>query len=186
MQLSDWAQDHARALLSPLGQRWRHAQAVAKVAQELSRLLDNDDAEALIASAYLHDVGYAGELIDSGFHPLDGARHLAAIDQGRLAGLVAHHSGARHEAELRGLQDELADFKDEQTIVSAALAYCDLTTGPDGAAVSPRHRLRDVESRYGEDSPVAAGLVAAWPEVMEAVAEVEDLLAKASALDHPT
>ena len=84
------------------------------------------------------------------------------------------------------MQDELADFRDEQTIVSAALAYSDLTTGPDGEAVSPEHRLRDVESRYGEDSPVTNGLLAAWPELMEAMAEVEDLLVKASVPDHST
>ena len=148
--------------------------------------LDREDGEALVASSYLHDVGYADDLIESGFHPLDGARHLLALDHERLAGLVAHHTGARHEAELRGLQDELADFRDEQTIVSAALAYSDLTTGPDGEAVSPEHRLRDVEFRYGEDSLVAAGLVAAWPELMQAVAAVEDLLAKASVSGHPT
>jgi len=70
--------------------------------------------------------------------------------------------------------------------VSAALAYCDLTPGPDGGAVSPEHRLRDVESRYGEGSPVAAGLIAAWPELMEAVADGEDLRTKASVPDHPT
>ena len=186
MQLSDWAEKHARDLLSPLGDRWRHAQAVARAARELSQQLNLDDREALIASAYLHDVGYSEELVDFGFHPLDGARHLLVLDQVRLAGLVAHHTGARHEAELRGLQDELADFEDEQTIVSAALAYSDLTTGPDGEVVSPEHRLRDVESRYGEDSLVAAGLVAAWPKLMEAVTKVEDLLAKASVPDHPT
>jgi hypothetical protein len=186
MQLSDWAEEHARDLLSPQGQRWRHAQAVASAAKRVSQQLDPDDAEALVASAYLHDVGYSEELVDSGFHPLDGARHLLALDHERLAGLVAHHTGARHEAELRGLQDELADFRDEQTIVSAALAYSDLTTGPDGEAVSPEHRLRDVESRYGEDSPVTNGLLAAWPELMEAMAEVEDLLVKASVPDHST
>ena len=186
MQLSDWAEDHARALLRPLGERWRHAEAVASAARELLQQLDPDDGEMLVASAYLHDVGYADDLIESGFHPLDGARHLFALDHARLAGLVAHHTGAKHEAELRGLQDQLANFEDEQTIVSAALAYSDLTTGPDGEPVSPEHRLRDVESRYGEDSPVTAGLVAAWPKLMEAVAEVEDLLAKASVSDHPT
>ena len=186
MQLSDWAEDYARVLLSPLGERWRHAHAVASAARELSQQLDPNDGEVLVASAYLHDVGYATDLVESGFHPLDGARHLRAFDHVRLAGLVAHHTGAKHEAELRGLQDELADFEDEESIVSAALAYCDLTTGPDGEAVSPEHRLRDVESRYGEDSPVAAGLVAAWPELMGALAEVEDLLAEASMPDHPT
>ena len=59
--------------------------------------------ELLIAAAYLHDIGYAPELEDTGFHPLDGARWLRAQGQERLACLVAHHSGAWFEAEARGL-----------------------------------------------------------------------------------
>ncbi len=55
MELSDWAEEHAWALLSPLGERWRHAQAVADAARELAQQLDQNDGDALIASAYLHD-----------------------------------------------------------------------------------------------------------------------------------
>ena len=84
----------------------------------------------LVAAAYLHDVGYAPELVVTGFHPLDGARHLEALGHERLAGLVAHHTGARHEARLRGFERELAEFEDERSTISAVLAYCDLTTGP--------------------------------------------------------
>ena len=150
MELSDWAEEHARALLSPLGERWRHAEAVANAARELARHLDQDDGHALIASAYLHDIGYSQDLADSGFHPLDGAQHLRALGHERLAGLVAYHTGARHEADLRGLYDELAAFGDERSNVSAALALCDLTTGPSGESVAPEVRLLDVEARYGE------------------------------------
>ena len=86
MELSDWAEGHVRSLLRPLGRRWRHSEAVAGVARELARLLAPDDAEVLVASAYLHDVGYAPELVISGFHPLDGARHVLALGHVRLAG----------------------------------------------------------------------------------------------------
>lgn len=175
MKLSDWAEDHARVLLSPLGRRWSHVQAVASAARVLAQQLDRDDGEALVASAYFHDVGYARGLVASGFHPLDGARHLLALDQIRLAGLVAHHTGAKHEAKLRGLEDEVASFEDERSIVSAALAYCDLTTGPDGELVTPRQRLADVEARYGKGNPVTDGLRAAWPELMAAIGAIEAL-----------
>jgi hypothetical protein len=175
MQISAWAEDHSRRLLSPLGHRWRHARMVAQAARQLTIGLAPEDAEVLIAAAYLHDVGYARELAFTGFHPLDGARHLRGIGLERLAGLVAHHTQGRHEAKLRGLQEALAEFDDEDSLVSAALAYCDLTTGPSGERMTPRQRLLDVNARYGDDSPVTTGLRAAWPDLMDSVDLVKEL-----------
>jgi hypothetical protein len=54
--------------------------------------------------AYLHDIGYAPRLVRTGFHPLDGAEWLASMGEIRLANLVAHHTGALHEAGERGLK----------------------------------------------------------------------------------
>lgn len=175
MELSTWAEIHAGDLLSPRGRRWRHALAVADTARHLTIGLAPEDADVLVAAAYLHDVGYAPELATTGFHPLDGARHLRVLGHERLAGLVAHHTQGRHEAKLRSLQEALAEFHDEHSLVSAALAYCDLTTGPRGERMTPGQRLLDVEARYGDDSPVTTGLRAAWPELMDAVRQVEEL-----------
>lgn len=61
-----------------------------------------------VVGEYLGNVGYAPDLVVTGFHPLDGARWTR--DQGmdaRLARLVAHHSCARYEARVRGLLDVL-------------------------------------------------------------------------------
>ncbi len=176
MELSDWAENHARRLLSPLGRRWRHAEAVASQARDLATGLAPEDREVLVAAAYLHDIGYAPEVAVTGFHPLDGARHLRSLGHHRLAGLVAHHTGARHEARPRGLQEELAEFEDEASLVAVALAYCDLTTGPDGERMTPEQRLVDVAARYGDDSPVTRGLRTGWSELMDAVSQVETLL----------
>lgn len=175
MELSVWAEDHARRMLSPLGQRWRHAEAVAGVARDLARWLAPGDADVLVAAAYLHDIGYAPDLETTGFHPLDGAWHLRSLGHDRVAGLVAHHTRALHEARLRGLEEALAEFYDEGSLVSAALAYCDLTAGPNGQRMTPDQRLIDVEARYGEDSPVTNGLRAAWPELMDAIRQVDEL-----------
>jgi HD superfamily phosphodiesterase len=175
MDLSVWAEDHARRLLSPLGRRWNHAKAVGTVARKIGRHLTPGDSEVLVATAYLHDIGYAPGLAATGFHQLDGARHLRRLGRERLAGLVAHHTRARHEARLRSLESTLADFADEDNLLSAALAYCDLTTGPSGERMTPERRLVDVEERYGAASPVTRGLRAAWPELMEAVERVEAL-----------
>ncbi len=179
MELSDWAENHARRLLSPLGRRWRHAEAVASQARDLATGLAPEDWEVLVAAAYLHDIGYAPEVAVTGFHPLDGARHLRALGHHRLAGLVAHHTGARHEARLRRLEKALAEFENEDSLVTAALTYSDLTTGPIGERMSPGERLLDVAARYGEDSPVTRGLRAGWSELMDIIGQVEALIGQA-------
>src|SRR5207247_11076024 len=50
----------------------------------------------------------------------------------RLARLVADHAEARFEIRLRGFGEQLAAYKREESWVSDALTYCDLTTGPTG------------------------------------------------------
>src|SRR5215217_956196 len=110
MTLTGWAAGYAEELLAPLGDRWAHVQGVVRQAQDVSAILPAEEREDLVAAAYLHDLGYAPALVETGFHALDGARHLRALGYERLAGLVAYHSGARCEAELRGLTVELAEF----------------------------------------------------------------------------
>lgn len=57
MELSAWAEDRARDLLSPLGSRLRHAQAVAETAREVASGLPVEEADMLIAASYLYDIG---------------------------------------------------------------------------------------------------------------------------------
>jgi len=185
MELRVWAEDHAGQLLSSLRRRWSHARAVGTAAREVGRHLKARDAEVLLAAAYLHDIGYAPDLVETGFHQLDGARHLSTLGHGRLAGLVAHHTRAVHEARLRGLGQALSEFDDEDSIVSAALAYCDLTAGPQGEEMTPEQRPADVGARYGEDDPVTIGLRTAWPELIEDVAEVNALLEQRRVVAQP-
>src|SRR4051812_13529235 len=89
------ARDLARHLLADLPSRWRHTVGVADRAAELADLLGADaDRQLVIAAAWLHDIGYAGPVLDTGFHPLDGAAYLDRHGwPARVAGLVAHHSG---------------------------------------------------------------------------------------------
>ena len=186
MDRSSWAEDLAGSILSPLGRRWDHAQAVAEKAQQLASGLLAEEADVLVAAAYLHDIGYAPALAISGFHPLDGGRHLRRLGHERLATLVAHHTRARHEAHIRGLTSELAEFDSERTPVSAALAYCDVTTGPNGEDMTPEQRLVEVEARYGSNNPVTRGMRAAWPELMRDVHQVEGLLNRGTTVSQPT
>ena len=91
--------------MARLGSRWSHARGVALRAEEIAAAVGSRDRGVLVAAAYLHDIGYAAELVVHGFHPLDGALWLRAQSQERLAGLVAHHTGAIFEAEAHGLAE---------------------------------------------------------------------------------
>jgi HD superfamily phosphodiesterase len=110
MMLTGWAAGYTEELLAPLGGCWAHVQGVVRQANEIAAILPAEERERLVAAAYLHDLGYAPALVETELHALDGARHLRGLAHERLAGLVASHSGAQGEAELRGLADELAEF----------------------------------------------------------------------------
>lgn len=133
----------------------------------------------LTAAAYLHDVGYSPELVDTGFHPLDGARYLrdvAGADE-QLCRLVAHHSCAVNEAAERGLLDMLnSEFTQERPELVEALTYCDMTTGPDGRHLDVADRLAEIHSRYGPDHLVSRSISASTPCILAAVRAVERAL----------
>jgi hypothetical protein len=132
MTLEEWAAGEAERLLSPLGDRWKHVRAVGERARGIGAILDQEDRTYLVAAAYLHDIGYAPDLQWTGLHQLDGARYVQSFGAERLACLIAHHSEARFEIRLRGFGNELAAYKREESWVSDALTYCDLTTSPTG------------------------------------------------------
>jgi HD domain len=102
-------------------------------ARSLSDVLPAPELDVLVAAAYLHDIGYAPLLARTGLHPLDGACFLRSLGRERMACLVAHHSGARVEAEERGLSEALNEFPEERSLVADVRTYCDLATTPDGA-----------------------------------------------------
>lgn len=106
--------------------------------------------EVLVSAAWLHDVGYAPDAVETGFHPLDGARYLSGLGAPEhVVNLVARHSNAILEAELRGIGDLVAVFPDERGLLRDALWYCDLTTSPDGQPVSAPDRIVEIKARYG-------------------------------------
>lgn len=148
------AEDLARTLLSPAEERWRHSAGVAAQARFLAQTVAPADRELLVAAAWLHDIGYAPALYETGFHPLDGARYLDRLGwPKRLTSLVAHHSGSRFVAEVRGFSPVLATFHREISPVSDALTYADQTVGPFGRLYTVEQRMAEQLSRHGPDSP---------------------------------
>ena len=161
-------------MAEPLPRRWGHVQAVAAKAESLRPVLDGD-GDLLVAAAWLHDVGYAPPVQDTGFHPIDGGRYLRSFGaEERLCRLVANHSGAVYEAEIRGLADELAEFPDERSLARDGLWYCDMTTSPVGQPITFDDRLAEICQRYGPDHLVPRAITAASDEIRAAIAAVED------------
>ena len=163
----------AEALLSPLGLRWDHVQAVGRLAEEIAWAFE-PHGEFLVASAYLHDIGYAPDVIDTGFHPLDGARAVRNAGFPQLvASLVAYHSMAQVEADLRGLGRQLAEeFPLPDARLADALCYCDMVTGPAGKPILVEERLDEIQGRYGADHVVTAFVDHARPEIISTVRRV--------------
>ncbi len=173
-----WAQALAERYLSQaLPRRWAHVQAVASRAAGAPAVF-GDDADLLVCAAWLHDIGYAPSVIETGFHPLDGARLVEKLcGDGRLAALVAHHSGATVEAALRGLSGPLnAEFPRERSAVADALWWADLTTGPDGESVTVTERLAEIERRYGPNHLVTTSISQAKAELFGSVRRTQQLV----------
>ncbi len=157
-ELLDWAAGHADEMLAALGDCWAHSRAVGERARSIGPAFAREDRVHLIAAAYLHDVGYAPALAQTGFHAIDGARHLRSLGHERLARLVAHHSEARFEARLRGLDRELREFPREPSAVADALTWCDMTIGSTGEPMTLHERTLDIAVRYGNDHTATRAL----------------------------
>lgn len=81
----------ARRLLAGLSDRWDHTREVAARARSVAAAVPDEDRRLLVDAAWLHDIGYSPEVSRTGFHPLDGARHLLSIGASAdLVGAVAH------------------------------------------------------------------------------------------------
>jgi len=179
MSQAHWATELARKLLEvPLPRRWAHVQGVAAQARSLAPIL-GDDADLLEAAAWLHDIGYSPDLVDTGFHPLDGARYLRDVEHTDLVlcRLVANHSCAIIEAEERGLANELStEFPAPAPMLNDALAYCDMTTTPTGEVVDVHERLAEIVERYGPHDVVTRFIRKAEPQLVSSVVRTDQRL----------
>ncbi|MDD7931923.1 HD domain-containing protein [Actinomycetospora straminea] len=157
-------------LLAPLGDRYLHTVKVAARAKELTPAVPQSDRELLVVAAWWHDLGYAPDLVQTGFHPVDGARYLAAKGHSpRLCGLVAHHSAATFEAAERGLEADLEEWPREEGPVPDALWTADMTTGPRGEELDYSERLAEILARYDSDSIVGRAMSQAQPSIQAAI-----------------
>ncbi|KAA8884268.1 HD domain-containing protein [Nocardia colli] len=153
--LAAWAEDLVRTrLASSLPRRWAHVQGVARRAWLAAGVVDN--ADTLVAAAWLHDIGYAPELTRTGFAPVDGAEFLHGEGvSDRQCALVANHSCACVETRRRGIE---LKWVDENT--------------------TAQERIREVRSRYGDEHVVFLSLQESAPTLLAAVLRTDERLAR--------
>ncbi|HSS56071.1 MAG TPA: hypothetical protein VLK79_15600 [Gaiellales bacterium] len=177
-------EDEARKLAQhhlavTLPQRWLHVQAVAA---EATRLCDaiGIDTSLTVSAVWLHDLGYAPAVRDTGFHPLDGARYLR--DHGwdvQVCALVARHTYAALQAEMLGLVEQLnAEFADNDGIEQDVLWTADATAGPNGERLTLQERIAEITNRYDADSVVTRSMIASEPALAAAIARTQARLAE--------
>ena len=171
--LSDAWATAGNLLATVLPRRWAHSQRVCYRAGVVGPHVVDSDEVLLVQAAILHDVGYSPSIAVTGFHALDGARYLESrgFDE-RLVGLVAHHSCARVEAEIRDLGEKLSEFGEGPADLTDALIFCDMTVSPEGRPVAADERIAEVVARYGAHSVVGRFMQRAAPDLRAAVGRV--------------
>lgn len=180
--LATRARSLAERQLVDVPRRWAHVQGVAATAAAVAPAIDPDNADAIVAAAWLHDVGYSPALAHTGFHPVDGARFAA--DHGMpdlVVRLIAFHTGAEFEARQRGLTDALADFAPPPTDILDVVTFADMTTSPTGESMTAADRVAEILTRYEPDSPVYDAVSRSAPELLAAVERVTRRLERARA-----
>lgn len=171
----EWARATAQELLgSALPRRWAHTQGAAAAAADLIGKLTAAQPNTLIAAAWLHDIGYSPAVATTGFHPLDGAQYLQR--QGfpaEVVSLVAFHTGAKFEADRRGVAAELAKLPAPDPVLLDAVTCADMTTSPAGGPVTAEARLAEIFNRYGPGSPVSDAVHISAPYLLAAVSRCQ-------------
>lgn len=159
----------ARELLGGTGDRWAHVQLVAST---LQRILDAEPCcESLVSAGWLHDIGYAPRLVDTGLHAVDGALFLDRAGAPReVVSLVAFHTGAEFEAEERGLVDAILQFDRPTQRDLDVLILADLLSGPTGERVTVEHRLDEIPTRYEPQHPVHRAVLRSRPYLEQCAA----------------
>jgi hypothetical protein len=158
-------------LLAVLGDdRRAHSVAAGRKAQDAAAGIAASLRADVAAAAVLHDIGYGH--VETGFHPLDGARFLAREGfSAVVCHLVAHHSASTYEAEERGIDlAGYARFAVDRDLgeAHAVVWWADLTTGPQGQDMAVEDRLAEICTRYGPGDPVTRFISRARPVLLAA------------------
>ncbi|MET8765112.1 hypothetical protein [Lentzea sp. NPDC004782] len=176
MRLSNWAHELAEAILCKNhSHHWEYTKLVVHRAEVLGPiLLPEDEADVLSAAAWLHRVGAAVELQETGFVPLDSARYIASMTTfpRRVVALVAHQSSAATKAVERGLSAEMTCYADEETLTRDALWHCVTPVLPANLELAHRARQEASTEFLGKDHPIALAHEEGQTRIREASSRV--------------
>lgn len=179
IDLIDQASSQAQTHLEGVPVRWLHVQGVAASMAAIAPLIEPNHADELIAAAWMHDIGYAPDLAETGFHPVDGARYAARSGMPELVvSLIAFHTGAEFEAQQRGMAEALDAFTRPPLDMLDILTFADMTTSRTGRPIGANDRLAEILTRYGSADPVHAAISDSAPLLLAAVARVQDRIQK--------
>ncbi|MGH3446014.1 MAG: HD domain-containing protein [Nocardioidaceae bacterium] len=122
--LTAWARETAVNLLGGvLPHRLNHCLGVGDRAHQLAAQIefhpiDPVAIDLVTAAGYVHDIGYATELVHHGHHAVDGALYLRRVGApGALVSLVWWHSTAPWELLLCDLGVDLATVDQPKLVV---------------------------------------------------------------------
>jgi hypothetical protein len=117
-------------------------------------------------------------LAQTGFTPLDGTRYPRRADLDRqVVSLVAYHSCARIEADVRGLGPRMLGYSPPAGMfLTDTLLYCDMTTGPDGDYVRRGDRLAEIPPTIRPRLEVSRFVELATSKILAAAGRVEIML----------
>lgn len=189
----DVAAVHAAAVvainaLTVLPRRLAHTCGVATATVDLTHLItDPIERDAVLAAAWVHDIGYSPALVATGLHPVDGATYLRRHGFPELVvSLVAHHTGAAVEAAHRGLSGELEVSAVPPAPLLDILTVADLSTTPDGDPTSCDHRIAEILTRYPPGHLVHTAVTESAPALRAADRRVRARLGDAYRTAHTT
>lgn len=158
-------------------QRFEHLATVWRTARSIRHLglpwYGPEQADRLELAALLHDVGRALDPHDTEPHGFVGARFLDSVGLHDVAPLVAHHSAARFEAELRGMS-HLDRWHVGEPRLLQLLTLIDRTTDGRGRRVGLSERRADIERRHGRHSRQARNFDASLGDVRAALTLLGD------------
>jgi hypothetical protein len=169
------AQETATRLLVDVGTRLPHTQCVARQAADVAANLDSHWPQTVVAAAWLHDIGYSPLVVETGLHPLDGARWARAhgFDED-VCRLIAWHTGSIFEAVVRGLERELrTEFHEPPADALDVLTWADLTSSPIGQPITPNERITEILSRYEPEGEVHRAVTLSSSTLLESARRVE-------------
>lgn len=159
----DAAQALARTYLKGDRRRLGHVAGAARAAAYASAILPTVPADIVVSAAWLHDIGHAPELVETGFHPVDGALLLQREGwDDHIVRLVAHHAFSRVTAPFYGAQDDLAQFAPLEGLVPDVLTFADVIAGVDGRGATLAQRLAELRARPRGNSGVPPDVSEHW------------------------